>query len=598
MAQARLKFTGISEDRNDYDQDLSQWSSGINVDFEHGVTKKAFGWTETLTNQYNTFPAPYFLLSWSNPATTDWVMCCNQRVFLVSGTDSYKEITRTSSITTTSDCLSTTASSTTVSVNDPSHGASTDDYVVLNQYDVETSGLVEQELNGWHQITKIDNDNYSFEVLTAASATLSGFGGSLGSIGYSDQYTVDAVNWNGGILSSVLVLNNQEDTPQYMYYNEDFLADLPNWPANTVAKVVKPFKNYLFALNTTENSIRYPYRVRWSHSADPGVVPSTWDESDKTKDAGFIEIAQTTGQIIDMATLSDNNIIYKEDSVWSISFVGGYGIFGVQQLFSDDGILAEKCVVEFGGRHFVVGHDDIYIHDGTSKQSIVEDQMRTYFFDNVNADVYEQVYCVKHDEKKQIWVCFPSTDSTECDKAMVWNWRDNTWAIRDLPESRHASWGIINDTTQGTYDTIEESYDETILRYNSRFYNPTAKRLLIAGTTDEKLYYGDTTNQHDGVNYTASVTKNGMLFDTPYMKHITRIFPNVSGTGSITVKLGSEDYPDEGPTYEEYEFEIGSSYKIDTRVSGRYISLQLESTNGNAWEAESFIFDYDTDGER
>ncbi len=75
--------------------------------------------------------------------------------------------------------------------------------------------------------------------------------------------------WNGGSLSQVAVWNNGIDNPQIMYPNASNFQDLPNWPTLTQAKIIRPFKNYLIALNVTKNSVNFPSLVKWSSPADP-----------------------------------------------------------------------------------------------------------------------------------------------------------------------------------------------------------------------------------------------------------------------------------------------------------------------------------------
>lgn len=43
------------------------------------------------------------------------------------------------------------------------------------------------------------------------------------------------------------------------------LATLPGWGATDVAAVVRPYKNFLIALNITKGAVNYPHMVKWSH---------------------------------------------------------------------------------------------------------------------------------------------------------------------------------------------------------------------------------------------------------------------------------------------------------------------------------------------
>ena len=107
--------------------------------------------------------------------------------------------------------------------------------------------------------------------------------------------------WNTCWYNGVIVLNNGEDCPQYWTGDtSDDCVDLPYIAGNTWdntdsgaadgtdeyhAKVIRSFRNFLFALDITETiggtTTNYPQMVHWSSIADPGNLPS-WDYSDAT----------------------------------------------------------------------------------------------------------------------------------------------------------------------------------------------------------------------------------------------------------------------------------------------------------------------------
>src|SRR5262245_61571496 len=95
-------------------------------------------------------------------------------------------------------------------------------------------------------------------------------------------------NWNGCILGGVPILNNGSDVPQYWptLTVATKLIALANWPANLRAKVIRNFGKYLVAINLTDTGTPLPHAIQWSHAADPGAVPSSWDTTLATVDAG------------------------------------------------------------------------------------------------------------------------------------------------------------------------------------------------------------------------------------------------------------------------------------------------------------------------
>ena len=122
------------------------------------------------------------------------------------------------------------------------------------------------------------------------------------------------LNWTGGLLGGIPIINNGVDDPQFLasfdLVTPVKFADLTNWPANTTCKAMRVFKNYLIALNVTKSGTDHPTLVKWSDGASIGSVPGSWDETDPTTDAGETDLAEgetdvSTGEILDGGSLRD-----------------------------------------------------------------------------------------------------------------------------------------------------------------------------------------------------------------------------------------------------------------------------------------------------
>jgi len=408
--------------------------------------------------------------------------------------------------------------------------------------------------------------------------------------------------WNGGVLGGVAILNNGVDVPQMMGTSASNCSNLSNWLSNATCSVIRPFKQFLVALDTTESSTRYPFRVRWSHPAEGGTVPVTWDASDASKDAGYVDLSQTNGFVIDSLALKDTNIIYKEDSVWGMSFEGGQSIFRFFEIFNDAGILGRRCVQSFDDYHFVVSSNDVYIHNGQSKHSVVDSKIRDELFNSIHASYYDRTFVAPNYESNEMWVCFVSGSNTTdafADKAFIYNWRNQTWSKRDLPHVSHISWGILSGATgttdwseTGTWDTDSEPWDY-------RGYNPSLTSLLLADVNNSKLFEADKTNQFNGVNYLSYIEKTGMSLGYTGTKHIKSIRPSIGGTGSVDVYVGQEMKPNQGVVWKgPYVFTSGTHSEIPVRVTGNYVAVKLESTDDKTWSLDNLELHWTTSGDR
>ncbi len=399
-----------------------------------------------------------------------------------------------------------------------------------------------------------------------------------------DYAATAADRWNGGVLGGVAVINNGVDAPQQLGSTASNFSALSNWLSSTTTKVIRPFKRFLVALDTTESSTRYPFRVRWSHPAEGGTVPTTWDASDATKDAGYVDLSQSNGFVIDCLPLGDSNIVYKEDSVWAMTFEGGQSIFGFRQLFNDAGIIGKDAVKSFDNQHFVVSEDDIYTHDGQSKKSIVDSQIRDELFNSIHPDYKSRTFVAADREKNEMWVCFVSNSATDAfaDVAYVWNWRNNTWSRRDLPSVSYLSWGVVDTVSttdwseSGDWDTDNDSWD-----------SPLSPSLLLADANNTKLFVLGS-NQFDGTSFKAWAEKGNMTLGYNGTKSVTKIVPRVSGTGSVDFYVGTEMQPHQGVTWKgPYTFTPGTHSEIPVRATGTYVGIRVETTDDKAWALDN-----------
>ena len=123
-------------------------------------------------------------------------------------------------------------------------------------------------------------------------------------------------------------------------------------------------------------STKHPYTVRWSDEYEPTGVPQDYNIGSTTNLAGENVLSGNNGALVDQLTLNNSQIIYAERGVFAMDFIGAPLVFSFRELFSDDGILNRGAVASFPNGHLVVGNNDIYVHDGNQKQSIVDKRVR------------------------------------------------------------------------------------------------------------------------------------------------------------------------------------------------------------------------------
>lgn len=421
----------------------------------------------------------------------------------------------------------------------------------------------------------------------------------------SGNYNFDIeVGWNGGTLNGLPVANNGNDIPQIIEAADSTFKDMPNWPATLRSKIIRPFKNYLVALNLVESSTELEHSLRWSSPADPGFAPPSWDIADPTEQAGQTSLSDSGGRIVDGVPLKDQFIIYKEDAVYSMRFIGGLPVFQFRKIFSDIGAVSTHCISEYEGKHFVVGTGDIYIHDGINKQSVVDAKMRDFFFSTVDNTYFSRVHTVVDRLRTEIWVCYPNKDSVDgkCNLALIWNWSDNTWTIRQLPDTYYAASGVVDPDDSLPTDLWDNSigaWNTDVSVWNEGSYNPAKQKVMLLSPWDTKIFIVDQTSLFDGQSFLSILERSGIDFEDPRsIKYINSVAPQVTGAGVLDVYVGSQMIEGEGVEWKgPFPYEIGQDYKIDCRVSGRFIAIKFQSGSSANWNINGYTMEITTTGE-
>ena len=432
------------------------------------------------------------------------------------------------------------------------------------------------------------------------SEVTKGISGTKSSLATGVTYQMSPVQ--GGY---TLLVNDGDSTPQFITSvgtgnKTTELTDIPGWDysdafENVKAGVIRPFKYVLVAGNITQtdssdNSIqRNAGTIRVSNQAAAGALP-TWDTSLGSADTSDEFELSENGEIKEMVSLGDNLMIFTNDDIYGLTLTNSTtSPVRVSKQLSGRGILSTDCAVEFFGRLFVVGNEDIYIFQGgAATQSISDGRVREYFFNNLNSTHFDNTFTVHNERFDEIWVCFPDTDSSgACNKALIWNYVYNTWSERDLPNVFAGSQGP---------NIVSSAFDQSDFRP------------VLPSTSSLKLMDDGTT--FSGTEFTAHVERKGMdlVAGTPGTSEwVDSIYFILTGEGTSTIKVRSTDTPgrpvdfsnDNDREIRTREFNIdgdASDLKIDPRRNGKFFNLRVEGSND--WNLHQYVCQFKTSDQR
>ena len=432
--------------------------------------------------------------------------------------------------------------------------------------------------------------------------------------------------FTGTSLADVTYINRPDRVPVFRTSAGSTFADLTNWDSTWRTNALRAFGDQLIALNMTEGSTYYPTRIRFSDIALANSIPGSWADSDPTVSSGFIDLVQIPTEIKDGLSLGSNFLIYSSDQTWLLEFVGGQFIFNSRKLFNDAGVINQNCVVEADGRHYVFGPNDIYVTDGTSKESICDERVKSFVYNNLNNDNIDVCFAMHNVNLNEIMFCFMSGDSdakfpnaNRCNRAAVYNYRNNTWTFYDVPNVSSGTMANVNSVS--TYATTSATYALTGGTYYAQEDSFDRHTLIIGedqttdGITSDKLYGLDLS---DAGQLAYELDTEATKF--PYLERtgvdldetgsaarqyvvVTRLYPQADTTNSadttMTFEFGASDIPRDTPTYSTpVTFDISTDHKIDSRAAGRYLSYRMTLTENKDFDLSGFDIEVTPTGAR
>jgi hypothetical protein len=367
---------------------------------------------------------------------------------------------------------------------------------------------------------------------------------------------------------------------------------------------VRAFGSHLVAGNITVDTVAYPHAVRWSHPAEPGTVPSSWDIADPATQAGEGDLADPNSSgIIDMVPLQNRLFVYKDGSIWYMTRIGGRFVFDIKQFLSSTGILAPRCVVALpdGLRHVVAVQDDIIIHNGTSVESLLDKRMKKYLFGLIDPLTYVNSFMFVHPLYNEVWFCYPTIGNTYPNRALIWNYKHGTRGVFTEASGinfRNAASGQITTPDSRVWDTVATSWDaqlnpwEAVGHYKTVLSNPTASKLL-------ELDSGLT---RDGVAFEAYVRRQSLSIvgkkrdgtpveDFSAHKLWTKLWPKVLG-GPVNVRVGSQALMHSAISWSaSLPFDPATSLWVDETASGVSLAVEFATTDSVAWRIDGYKFE-------
>ena len=317
--------------------------------------------------------------------------------------------------------------------------------------------------------------------------------------------------------------------------------------------------------------------------ADSGLTgltaggPPSWDYISPATLSVQQVVGAGDGRYIAAEPLGEAIIIYTITAAHSLLFTGGQYVVQTQRLFQG-GCAGSMSLCEFEDKHFVIGPDQIYIHDGVTSNRVGQKLFDMEFFKRA---INLETATISHDPpNKELWIYF---DTNYGRKGAIYNYSTGTFgwhdglARKDKPVS-YASRGYLpqSGSTWGAMTSSWKDTDGPWGQQNNFAFTPFQLGLSTDGIYQCQAFFGTTKD--------CWVERISMDFDDAGFnhwinKHLKQYWVQMSGEGVIGFRVGWSDSPLEAPVWEKpvwIDTNTESPYQFDVRTTGRVLSMRFE----------------------
>ncbi len=372
-------------------------------------------------------------------------------------------------------------------------------------------------------------------------------------------------------------------------------------PTATRTTLISPTTRHLIHLGT-EVTIGTPT------SQDDMFIRFSEDESinkytpQATNTAGTQRLQDGT-KIMGGLVAKENILIWTDNALYTMKFVGAPFTFGFEQVGTNCGLIGKNAAVEIDGVAYWMSNNGFFAFDGTvnSLPCSVED----YVFDDVDTTKGQQVNAGLNNLFTEVVWWYPTAGSEFNNRSVSYNYGEakqpplGTWVTNTNTNFNRTTWmdtliypqpyaTSYNSTGTGTFPAV---VGESGLGNTTYFAQETG--------TDQINPDGSTTALE---SFIQSFSFSLQPDQSEVFLAMRRFLPNfkvLTGNNQITISV--KDFPADNDVATALSpFTVNSTTtKIDTRARGRYANLKIANTAaGESWRFGTFQVDVQPDGRR
>jgi len=455
------------------------WHSVSNVRFRGGYAESIGGWTDSGTvttyqgSESDMMGVARGVLTWSDYSSRRLGCVGTNWKFYAIGGLTAVDITPIRSSVTSGVTFGATTGSDVLLVAHSSHGAVPGDFVTYSNAVSLGDDITAAVINGEKQIISVPTSGtYTIAVSVDATSGDSGDGDGVDAdyqinVGQPDQVlggwgmgSWDATGLSWDYAPGVAFITDEIRQVFMDNYNEDLIVCNRGGPlfyydisrsinANTgkpetgityraqsleeftgFAEVPKKVDSFLvserdghciaFGCNDIGTTTQNTLLVRWSDQNNP----FDWDPTAVNTAGG--QMLRVGSKIVCAVATKSEILIFTNSALYSMRFIGPPDVFSFNLISQNVNILGRKVSVNVAGSIFYMGMDGFYVYSGAVQP--IPSPVAKLVFEDLNLDQKEKSFAGSNSSYNEVYWFYPSKNSIECDKFVIFNYAENTWS--------------------------------------------------------------------------------------------------------------------------------------------------------------------------
>lgn len=242
----------------------------------------------------------------------------------------------------------------------------------------------------------------------------------------------------------------------------DYMFTPPAGVTTMLGLLLFQFKDRLVVLNTTEDSVLFPLRIRIS-----GTGASCDDFSLAAVGAGVIDIPDY-GTIQGAAFNRDDLLIFTDVSTWALKYTNNDVVpFILERLDPSRGSAAPFAAITYLNQTTTLSKVGFIATDGYRAQRI-DDKIPDYSYNQIDQENINLCFAGSVDIDRDHYLIHPSPEQTQSDRILVRNYEEENYCVFRIPLSCMGNYVTSFDITWNDL-TIFGNWDQMAGTFGSWF---------------------------------------------------------------------------------------------------------------------------------